>query len=447
MWLKSISLIQPLFCSAIFANLNEYSLNMTVVSESHTVLWVPRYWPAVGGTEFHSHELAQCLSHDHRVTVLANCTSTETFQQPLTQSAVLVNASDAFDGAVRTITLAPARMSAKLLSALGKHHAKSKVARRLYQIFFVSAYKASVKNLIGDADRVHFIYNGLTESAILAAEVASELNIPFIFTPNVLDTAMVGSDWDSAGFHMLYDCADQLIALTTHEANWLASHGVSKSKITVVPYGPILQPRRNELEFGGVAKLLSSRYILFLGRLVPEKGYQLLLQAFEELIKNDSDLKLVMVGPADKASRGLIQAMNKRLGEPAVSLIENVSQPTKTALLEEAQLLCVPSKRESLGGVYIESMASSTPVIALDRPVSHCVIDHRKNGLLVAEDIASVKAGMQMLLDDPTLRADMARAGRIKVDRLYNWRSVTDQILSVYAKVGAESRADIKKAA
>ena len=420
---------------------------MTAVSHSHTVLWVPRYWPAVGGTEFHSHELAQCLSHDHRVTVLAHCTSTENLNQPLSQSAALANASDAFDGAVRTITLAPTKGHTSLLSMLGKFHENSLFARRLYQRSFDAAYKNSVKELIGDADRIHYIYNGLTESAILAAEVASELGIPFIFTPNVLDTSDAGSDWDSQGFHWLYGCADQIIALTEHEADWLVAHGASEARVSVVPYGPILEPRKKELELGDVATLLKGRYVLFLGRLVPEKGYELLLKAFEELVEIDAELQLVLVGPAYDSSRALINETNERLGDIRVHLIENVPQPIKTALLEEAQVLCLPSMRESLGGVYIESMASGTPVVALDRPVSHCVVDHNEDGLLVANDVDGIVEGLQQLLSNSKLRQEMAQAGIEKVKTKYAWHIVTEQILAVYARVDRKYFATVKKAA
>lgn len=408
---------------------------MAAVSDSHTVLWVPRYWPAVGGTEFHSRELAQCLSRGHRVTVLAHCTSTEVLQQSLPQSAALTNPSDEMDESVRTITLAPAPSYKMLLSLLGRFHAKSRFARRLYQRCFDSAYKDSIKSLIGDADRIHCIYNGLTESAILAAEVASELGIPFIFTPNVLDTYKTGSDWDSLGFQWLYGCADQIIALTTHEAEWLVAHGVSEARVSIVPYGPILKPRRQEMETGDVATLLASRYVLFLGRLVPEKGYQLLLEAFEVLVKTDKDLQLVLVGPAEKSSKSLINGVNERLGEARVHLIEDVPQPVKTALLEEAQLLCLPSSRESLGGVYIESMASGTPVIALDRPVSRCVIDNMKDGLLVFNDLDGIVQGVKELLDNPEMRREMAEVGIAKVSTRYTWELVTESMISVYSHV------------
>ena len=148
-----------------------------------------------------------------------------------------------------------------------------------------------------------------------------------------------------------------------------------------------------------------------------------------------------------ESSRVLINNVNERLNHPRVHLIENVPQPIKSALLEEAQVLCLPSRRESLGGVYIESMASGTPVIALDRPVSHCVIDHAENGLLVSEDVDSIIDGLQILLNDSTLRQTMAQSGIEKVNSLYTWEIVTRKIIAAYELVNRKYSAGVDKAA
>lgn len=420
---------------------------MTAVSNSHTVLWVPRYWPAVGGTEFHSHELAVHLSQSQRVTVLAHCTTTEYSQQPLTVSAAQAQFSDTTTGDVRHVKLAPEKQFVNVLSWLGKFHSKNMMARMIYQLFFKLAYRKLAMAILKDANRIHFIYNGLTEAATLAAQQAAELDIPFIFTPNILDTSEYGSDWDSPSFHKLYACADQLIALTEHEAQWLINRGVDKKKISVVPYGPILKPREPSHETGNASELLSTRFILFLGRLVPGKGSNVLLSAFESLCDSDSITQLIMVSPPDNSTHLLISQLNVRLKSTRVHLLQDVSQPFKTALLEEAAVLCVPSERESLGGVYIEAMASKTPVIALDRPVSRCVIEHNKEGLLVSGDQTSVIDGLRTILDNPTLADNMGRAGVETVASRYSWPVVTNKILSVYSKVEDVSSLEMKKAA
>ncbi len=412
---------------------------MNAVTDSHTVLWVPRYWPAVGGTEFHSHELAQYLSHDHRVSVLVHCTDTETPTEPLSVSAALTPASDTLDGTVRTVTLATPQPYVGILSRLGRWQSHSKIARKLYQLFFNLAFKESAGALLADADRVHFIYNGLTEAAALAAQLCAQQQIPFVFTPNALDTSDTGSDWASPSFKHLYKQADRLIALTQHEARWLMAQGAAAEKISVVPYGPILRARDSAQEQGDMASLLASRYVLFLGRLIPEKGFLPLIAAFERLAVDDWETQLVLVGPADASTQAQIERANRQYDRPRVRLILEVSQPLKTALIEQAAVLCLPSRQESLGGVYIEAMACGIPVIALDRPVSHCVIDDQKDGLLVANHAAAIADGMRTVLENPELARQLGIAGQAKVSRRFAWPVVINQILDVYSQLSQRS--------
>ncbi len=354
---------------------------------------------------------------------------------PLAVSAAHARAHQSMDGMVRTSVIEAEPEIRTALGIVGSMHAKSPVARRVYKRLFRYAFRNAARTCLKGADRVHVIYNGLTESALLAAELSNELGIPFVFTPNVLDTSESGSDWASACFRRLYESADQLIALTNHEAQWLASNGASMDKISVIPYGPILHDRSPTEETGPINNLLRQPFILFLGRLVPEKGYLQLIEAFEQLAATDSTTQLVLAGPADSSFCEIIDQVNTRLGSKRLHLIQNITQPLKTALLEEAAVLCVPSNRESLGGVYIEAMACATPVIALDRPVSRCVIDHEQDGLLVANEPAAIAGALAALLDSPDRARQLGRNGKKKVGERYEWSTVAKQMTDVYRSI------------
>lgn len=420
---------------------------MKSASDSHTVLWVPRYWPAVGGTEFHSRELAQNLVQHQSVSVVSHCTRTEDLHLSLAKAAAVAEPTKKWDHDVCTTTLAPNPQWSWLLKALGHQRARSKVASRLFHLCFYKAFRASAEAALADADRIHFIYNGLTEAACLAALIAKQRNIPFVFTPNILDTSDQGSAWDSPSFHWLYGKADAIIALTSHEANWLSGHGVDASKISVVPYAPILENRNAQEEQGQHSHLLSEKFILFLGRLVPEKGYMSLLAAFNLLKETDDDTQLVVVIPAEGSSSAFKDEMAELRRHQRVHLIQDVSQPMKRALLEEASVLCVPSRRESLGGVYIEAMACGTPVIALDRPVSRCVIQSEVDGLLVDDSPEAISRGLQRVLSNGALAARLVEEGYSTVQERFTWQKVTQQVMTVYDGCSEEAPVCHRRAA
>jgi len=404
---------------------------MTQQSDTHTVVWVPRFWPAVGGTEFHSHELARNLAQTQKVTVLTHCTETESAQAPLAKLAAESAYKISDYGELRVVNLAATQQYKRSLALLGQNGFAG-VRRRAYRYCFDKAFRVSATEYVATADRIHFIYNGLTSAASLACDLAHEHDIPFVFTPNVLDTSQ-SSAWSSKSFRELYASAAQLIALTEHEASWLVQQGARSDRISVVPYGPILQERCSAPISPEVHKLSQSDYVMFLGRLVPEKGYEMLLQSFERLTIDDQTTQLVLVGPAEHGVCQLIAALNARFKSKRIHLLQNVSQAEKTMLLEEALMLCLPSRRESLGGVYIESMACATPVIALDRPVSRCVIDHGQDGLLVDDSVSSLMTAMRKLLEQPELAEEMGRAGRKKIAQRYAWPVVTKSIKDAYA--------------
>jgi len=91
-------------------------------------------------------------------------------------------------------------------------------------------------------------------------------------------------------------------------------------------------------------------------------------------------------------------------------------------------------------------MASGTPVIALERPVSRCVIDHGIDGLLVPNTIEGLQSALVELLNNPDKADDMGRAGQTKVALRFAWHVVTQQIMDVYAKADAEPVALLQKA-
>ena len=239
----------------------------------------------------------------------------------------------------------------------------------------------------------------------------------------------------------------QLVALTDHEARWLVEHGVSEDKISVIPYGPILKPRDPSHEYGDIADLLSNRFILFLGRLVPSKGFNLLLNAFEKMSSEDPNTHLIMIGPTVDKNSAPKHQVHEQLNSPRVHLLQDISQTLKTAFLEEAAVLCVPSSSESLGGVYIEAMACNTPVIALDRAVSRCVIEHDSEGILVTNDEHSLVDGLRIILDNPQLADEMGQAGKKKVEELFAWPVVTKKMLGVYGLFDDSLSSEIKKVA
>jgi glycosyltransferase involved in cell wall biosynthesis len=159
-------------------------------------------------------------------------------------------------------------------------------------------------------------------------------------------------------------------------------------------------------------------YLLCLGRVDQGKGTHALVGHFAQLKRMfPSDLRLVIAGPVVHAPPA----------HPDVVLTGPVSEAAKWRLLHDARVLVSPSPHESFSLVILEAWLADTPVMVFEgcRPtLDHCV---RSQGGLWFRDGATFVAGAQRLLDDASLAASFAAAGRAYVKSTYAWPVVVDR--------------------
>lgn len=409
---------------------------MTPDKKPTTCLWVPRYWPAMGGTELHTHELAKFLSSEYHVNVITHSVSSETAGIKLEQDAISANDATYTEEGIRVNRLSMNGAAKPLFEYIATQHGKHRVSRPLYSGLFYNNMQARSGEITKRADLIHFVYNGLTDSAVLAARNAHKWDIPFILTPNILNTSHEPHAWNSARFKKLYSVADQIIALTTHESDWLQEQGVPPGKISVVPYGPILEAGNEENRFRQKLNLGNENVVLFLSRINEAKGYDVLLEACHQVWRSHPDTRVVFMGPATRDAREHILAS----GDSRIVLWEEFDQSMKADALAACDVLCVPSRMESLGVVYIEAAFNAKPVVALELPVLHEVIDHNKTGFLVEDSANSVAQALLYLLDNPDKAIEIgARAQHVATER-FNWAGVRDKISEIYRSAMASAK-------
>lgn len=401
---------------------------MTPDKKFNTCLWVPRYWPAMGGTELHTHELAKYLSSDFDVNVITHCVSSETAGVNLEKDVISANDAVYAEGDVRVNRLSMSGVATPLFEFVANKHSKHRVSRPLYSGLFYTNLQARSSVITQRCSLIHFVYNGLTDSGVLAARNALKWKIPFILTPNILDTSDRDHAWNSTRFKSLYRAAQQIIALTDHESEWLQRQGVPEHKISVVPYGPILETGNTENKFRKTIGVGSDNVVLFLGRINESKGYDVLLKACHILWLSHPETRVVFMGPATEEARRRITEFS----DSRIVLWEEFDQSMKADALNACDVVCVPSRMESLGVVYIEAAFSSKPVVALDLPVLREVIKHQSTGLLVDDCANSVADALVRLLDNPTQAKAMGGKAHSFATRRFNWAGVRDNIGEIY---------------
>jgi phosphatidyl-myo-inositol alpha-mannosyltransferase len=170
----------------------------------------------------------------------------------------------------------------------------------------------------------------------------------------------------------------------------------------------------------------------FLGRFTePRKGFDLLRTAFVALAGERPGLRLLVAGPGDRAELfdGIPAGLHDR-----VEFLGLVSEEDKARMLRSVDLYVAPNTGgESFGMILTEAMAAGAAIVASDLDAFRRVLDGGRAGALFPTgDVAALTALLGELLDDPGRRAALAAAAGTAVEA-YDWPSVADRILEVYA--------------
>lgn len=162
--------------------------------------------------------------------------------------------------------------------------------------------------------------------------------------------------------------------------------------------------------------------ILGVGRLVPKKGFDLLVEAVGALVRQGVEVDLVLAG----ADGGHTAELRRRIAdhrlEERVRLAGVMDQRRLYEEYRRATVFCLPCRvlddgdRDGIPNVLVEAMAAGLPVIST--PVSGIpeLVVHEGNGLLVPpDDVAALAAALLRLHRDPRLAATLGQAGRTAV--------------------------------
>lgn len=203
--------------------------------------------------------------------------------------------------------------------------------------------------------------------------------------------------------------------------------------------------------------------LLFVGRVSPEKGVHVLIDAFSQVAQQDSEVVLDIIGPHWVASLEFIASLGdddqiralkpfyngqeylaqlqERLppaSKDRVRFVGPLPNSELPACYRQADLFLFPSVvNEAFGIPIIEALASETPVIASRAGGMVELIDHGKTGLLVPPgDAAALAAAIRSLLHNDALRASMGQLGRQRVIESFSWESTAQSLLSHYQRIG-----------
>ena len=203
-------------------------------------------------------------------------------------------------------------------------------------------------------------------------------------------------------------------------------------------------PMMNLVELSGAAveQPRDPVRVLYVGRLAPGKGLEVLIASLAALRQTRPALTLRVVGGGDRAYVASLEAeVRARRLEDAVSFAGVV--PNGPALWEEyrgAAVFVLPSLSEGFPRVVYEAMATATPMVATDVGSVARVIRAGIDGLIVPPDNEPrLRAALESLLDDPDRAAALGRCARAAFDARFPPGRISSSAQQVVALLDGDS--------
>jgi len=221
--------------------------------------------------------------------------------------------------------------------------------------------------------------------------------------------------------------------------------GLPFEKINVVPNGV------NLLSFSGIDRDYEFRrkyardnekIILFMGRLVYEKGVQHLISAMPKILNGYNDVKLVIAGKGGMMDELKAQAEALGLG-PKVYFTGYMNGKDVQKLYKAADISVFPSTYEPFGIVALEAMLAERPVVVSDAGGLNEIVQHKENGMKCYMGNAnSIADSILELLFDQQLCTNVVKKAKAKVKNEYNWNKIAQDTHFIYQKAICETMAE-----
>ncbi len=177
-------------------------------------------------------------------------------------------------------------------------------------------------------------------------------------------------------------------------------------------------------------------YILFVGRLVPEKGAHYLIEAFRD-IKTD---KALVIAGGDSHSGDYIKTLKDLAhGDGRILFTDYIYGPLLDEVYSNPAFYVHPSDIEGLPLCLLEAMSYGAGVLASDIPENAEVIapdGREQNGFLFPRgNVGELRKRMEYLLDHPMMTQGMGATAEEYVLKHYNWDLIAEETLGVYRKM------------
>ena len=294
----------------------------------------------------------------------------------------------------------------------------------------ISSFFAAVRSAFGSYDVVHIHAEGPAFFCWLPKLLGKRV----IVTVHGLDwqrekwNGGIASKFIHLGERVAVRFADEIIVLSENVRQYfLDTYGRATRFIPNGVSAPTLESPRLIADKWGLQK---DGYILYLGRIVPEKGETYLIEAFKQV---KTDKKLVIAGGSSDTERYLRQLQNLAAGDDRILFTGFVQGKLRDELYSNAYVYTLPSDLEGMPLSLLEAMSYGNCCLVSDIPECAEVVED-KAVLFRKSDVDDLRQKLQTLCDQPeTASQYKANAAQFILNK-YGWDDVVDKTLALYRR-------------
>ncbi len=282
-------------------------------------------------------------------------------------------------------------------------------------------------------DLIHLHGSQDTWLAVIASKFLGKDCPPLIRTKhNIFDWKMHGANkW-------LYRNIDAYLSISTFIDDQLESYEPArKQPRTRIFSVPDLEGINNaEGNLKNELKSDDNQFVwISTGRMRSEKGFDILLKAFAEVLKERSHARLVLAGSG--SDREILENQARDLGLLEKDRVRFLGfRQDVPALLKSSDAYVLASRSEGLGTAILEALAAPLPVVATRVGGIPDSVRHEETGLLVpSEDAKALSQAMIRMMDEADLRESLSKRAQEMIQEEFTREVLVDQTLTFYEKV------------
>lgn len=291
--------------------------------------------------------------------------------------------------------------------------------------------------------------------AYCAKTIKNSYNIPIVSTIHATEAGRNSGIHDEqqryindTEWMLTYESSEVIVNSNYMKNELQRLFGLPYEKINVIPNGVnlnLFNGVERDYNFRRKYAMDNEKIILFMGRLVYEKGIQHLISAMPKILRGYHDTKLVICGKG--GMQGELQRQVEAMGiGNKVYFAGYMNGKEVQKMYKAADIAVFPSTYEPFGIVALEAMLSEKPIVVSDIGGLNEIVEHKVNGMKAyCGNPNSIADSILELLYDHKLCADITRKAKNKVRNEYNWNKIAQDTHFTYQKAICQSMAEKQK--